>query len=457
MDKVCKQLQNENTESSLSYLQELVNLSLALMDHFTGYDELYEPLKQAIQPFCTNSNYKQTLLCEPWGAGSNALVLNRFSIGKVGLNNLGNTCYMNSVLQALFMTKTFRNEVLLYNKDMLPLFSKLQLLFALLQYSKKFSLSPNDILNLSRPPGFLPGHQHDSSEFLGYLLDTLHEQEKNLGGNGEEEAVEGAAALVAICPPTVVQQSFGGRTITVSRCADCGTKSERADHFRELQLAFPNHDENQSVQTLLDYYLQPEKLSGENQYRCDVCGRLTDGERVTRMVEAPSRLILTLKHFRYDPTSHQRTKLLQAVKLDREVRLGLHQYELYAAVVHCGSSVDSGHYYTFAKDGADWYKFNDCSVSRTTAENLCRLKPPETPYILFYSRVDVSEPEALPCTILPDRLQLALTKDHSEYEAEKRQLSQKILAPRRNQNDDPPPPGCGGGGFSATSSNMFVC
>ncbi|VEN42526.1 unnamed protein product [Callosobruchus maculatus] len=160
---------------------------------------------------------------------------------------------------------------------------------------------------------------------------------------------------------------------------------------------------------------------------------------------------------RYDPTSHQRTKLLQAVKLDREVRLGLHQYELYAAVVHCGSSVDSGHYYTFAKDGAEWFKFNDCSVGRTTAENLCRLKPPETPYILFYSRVDVSEPEALPCTILPDRLQVALTKDHSEYEAEKRQLSQKILTPRRNQNDDPPPPGCGGGGFSATSSNMFVC
>jgi ubiquitin carboxyl-terminal hydrolase 35/38 len=91
---------------------------------------------------------------------------------------LGNTCYMNSVLQALFMTKPFRNEILLYDKDMTPLLSKLQTLFALLQHSKRYSMSPNDILNLARPPGFLPGHQHDSSEFLGYLLDVLHEQEK---------------------------------------------------------------------------------------------------------------------------------------------------------------------------------------------------------------------------------------------------------------------------------------
>lgn len=108
-----------------------------------------------------------------------------------------------------------------------------------------------------------------------------------------------SSSTVQTVAPTVVQQSFGGRTLTVSRCGECRTQSERADHFRELQLAFPNHsDNNQSVQTLLDYYLQPEKLCGENQYRCDVCGGLTDGERITRIVEAPARLILTLKHFR---------------------------------------------------------------------------------------------------------------------------------------------------------------
>lgn len=204
-------------------------------------------------------------------------------------------------------------------------------------------MSPTDILTLARPPGFQPGHQHDSSEFLGYLLDVLHEQEKMIYTN------QGDAACTV--NETVVQNSFGGRTITISNCGKCGMKSERIDNFRELQLSFPNNNnENPSVQTLLEYYLQPEPLCGDNQYHCDECGCLTDGERVTVIAEPPPRLVLTLKHFRYDPVSQQRTKLLQRVKLDAFVQLGDEEYELYAAVVHCGSSVDSGHYYTIARD-----------------------------------------------------------------------------------------------------------
>ncbi|KAG5889725.1 hypothetical protein JTB14_010199 [Gonioctena quinquepunctata] len=451
---VCEKLDKERSDSSLRFLQELVNLFIALMEHFPGYPDLYKPLNDVLQPYCTSADYKQTLHCKSWADGTSSPVTNKFFVEKVGLNNLGNTCYMNSVLQALFMTKTFRNEVVLYNKEISQLFLKLQDLFVLLQFSKRSSLSPFDILNLSRPPGFLPGHQHDSSEFLGYLLDTLHEQENNVADGAACSEDEGASAVI----PTVVQQSFGGKTLTVSHCGECGTKSERVDNFRELQLSFPNHSENQTVQTLLDYYLQPEKLTGDNQYQCELCSRLTDSERVTRIVEAPPRLILTLKHFRYDPTSHQRTKLLQTVALDEHLMLDNCRYELYAAVVHCGSSVDSGHYYTFAKDTpSNWFKFNDCSVTRATPEDLCRLKPPETPYILFYSREDVSESENLPPAILPPRLQLLLSKDNSEFEQEKRQQSLKLYNVRQNRNDEPPPPGCGGGGFSSTAGNMFVC
>lgn len=211
------------------------------------------------------------------------------------------------------------------------------------------------------------------------------------------------------------------------------------------------------MQTLLDYYLQPEKLCGDNQYHCDVCGRLTDGERITMIVEAPPRLILTLKRFRFDPRSQQRTKLLQIVQLDKNIRLDKYQYELYAAVVHCGSSVDSGHYYTFAKDQSDWYKFNDSSVIKTSIEDLCKLKPPETPYVLFYSREDILEPENLPRSILSHQLQIILKKDQSDYETEKESQTLKLYNVKRNRNDDQPPPGCGGGGFSATNGNMFVC
>ncbi|KAF7271584.1 hypothetical protein GWI33_015569 [Rhynchophorus ferrugineus] len=406
-------------ESGKCYIGALINLLAALMDNFPGYPTL---CKGMVHNFCSFSTPQITY----W--------------------------------ETLYMTKTFRNQVLLQNDVVMPLFSKLQVLFALLQHSKKFCLSPNDILTLLRPPGFVLGHQHDSSEFLGYLLDTLHEQEKSKQiGNGNNKDMEETAAEPT---PTVVQQSFGGKTVTVSRCAECGTKSERIDGFRDLQLSFPQNANNPSVQSLMEFFLESEKLCGDNQYRCDACDKLTDGERLTKIVSIPNHLILTLKHFRYDPASQTRTKLLQRVNLESRICLEGAWFDLYAAVVHCGTSVDSGHYYTFARDTTGWYKFNDSIVSKTTEESLHLVKPPETPYILFYARDDIMEPETLPCSSLSTVLQMAINKDQTEKEQELRAGSRNNNnnnSYKQRKNDDPPPPGCGGGGFGTPSNNMFVC
>lgn len=183
-------LYKEKSESSLLYLRDIVKVCVLLMEHFSEYSNHYVQLKKELEQYLPAANYIQS--GQSWLDDNSSITTIYSSSGKVGLNNLGNTCYMNSVLQSLFMTKPFRNEILLYNKDMTSLLSKLQTLFALLQHSKRASISPHDISNLARPPGFLPGHQHDSSEFLGYLLDVLHEQEKTaVRGNDTKSGKEG--------------------------------------------------------------------------------------------------------------------------------------------------------------------------------------------------------------------------------------------------------------------------
>ncbi|CAG9816614.1 unnamed protein product [Phaedon cochleariae] len=154
--------------------------------------------------------------------------------------------------------------------------------------------------------------------------------------------------------------------LIVPRCLVCGTKSDRVDLFRELQLSFPNtnYSENQTVQSMLVYYFKPEKLAEDNQCYCEICSQLTVREHITKIMAPP------LKLFRYDPSSHQSIKMQHSICLDEQLIIDSWINQLYAVVIPCGSSVDSGHYFTISKDKNDWYQFNDGSVSRTSSEKL---------------------------------------------------------------------------------------
>lgn len=108
--------------------------------------------------------------------------------GRSGLINQGATCYMNSLLQVLFMTPEFRHRVFGWSYDeardgdaglCVPL--QLQRLFAHMLLSDRAALTTTDLTRSFRWTAADAFRQHDAQEMARVLLDALDRCSPELG------------------------------------------------------------------------------------------------------------------------------------------------------------------------------------------------------------------------------------------------------------------------------------
>ncbi|XP_045542224.1 ubiquitin carboxyl-terminal hydrolase 35 isoform X1 [Papilio machaon] len=200
-------------------------------------------------------------------------------------------------------------------------------------------------------------------------------------------------------PESFVDHIFGGVILSHMRCLVCNELSSTRDVFRDLTLAFPEakKDHIHTVQSLVDYYCSTELLTADNRYKCPACGCKRDVERRAVIEYTPRYLIIVLKNFKFDAKKLTQNKLMSPTIYNHSVTLPTvpaqtqNGYTMYAAIVHEGSSMSSGHYYTLAKTEDGWYLFNDDTVTKCNEDDIQFLRPCNTPYMLFYRRDDVVE------------------------------------------------------------------
>uniref|UniRef100_A0A8C5M367 USP domain-containing protein n=1 Tax=Leptobrachium leishanense TaxID=445787 RepID=A0A8C5M367_9ANUR len=257
-----------------------------------------------------------------------------------GLQNLGNTCYLNSTLQCLTYTPPLAN----YLQSKQHSHNCLQKPFCMLCLMQDHVLKVNSGRKTIDPIHilhFTHGYQEDAHEFLRYTVEAM-------------------------------------QTKTGPGCTRM--------HLSHLFL-FLLQEANTLVQAL-ELYTKPEILSGENAYMCSSCNMKVTTSKGLSIDRASN--ILTLCLSRFDIFTGGKVNKHVAYPEHLNLRPYMSQntgepvmYSLYAVLVHAGSSCNSGHYYCYIKasDG-QWFEMNDSTVRPATVSQVLQ----QQAYLLFYTR-----------------------------------------------------------------------
>ena len=352
--------------------------------------------------------------------------------GHVGLKNLGCICYMNSIMQQIYMVPTFRRAIMFSDDGKTPnpssnyrysceddnLLHQLQEMYTYLTFSEKMDYNPRGFCYSYKDFDGNPiniAAQQDSQEFLNNFCDKIENCLKNTKFKN------------------IVSDVFTGNTCSSVLCEKCKHISNKFEDFYNLTLEMKN------INTLNDSLHKLSVPEIIDEFNCSNCNQKVRISKITSLNKLPNVLILHLKRFYLDYETCHTTKINSRMEFPRKINLKefcveeitknfsisqdsstddiytkedeYYQYELKGINVHTGSA-DGGHYFSYIdvfRDGKgnimdtpqegknNWLIFNDSQVSEFDPEKIpseCfggntegySFENCQNAYLLFYER-----------------------------------------------------------------------
>ncbi|KAF2100491.1 hypothetical protein NA57DRAFT_54575 [Rhizodiscina lignyota] len=341
----------------------------------------------------------------------------RSSTGLVGIKNLGNTCYMNSLLTQLFMNVAFRKFILSVpvqeDSQTQPLVWNMQVLFTKMQngYGKYV-----DATKLTQSIRTFEGEaiditqQMDVEEFENLLIDQLEGQ------------------ILDPVSKQVFRDFYGGQMINQIKSKECEHVSERLEPYFAVQCDVKGKS---NLWESLQAFVEGDVMEGDNKYKCESCGgRFVSAVKRVCLKDVPDNLIFHLKRFDFDIGTMQRSKINDLFEFP--MRINVHPYtiehlnnpanatednfDLVGVLLHKGVA-EHGHYFSYIRsrpgvnnEPPKWIQFDDADVTEFNPSEIKEkcfggwMDPKEVPlidgqilqkgynaYMLFYQRANTIE------------------------------------------------------------------
>lgn len=291
-----------------------------------------------------------------------------------GLHNLGNSCFLNSVLQCLAYTPgmerfatslpNFVYENCQGKACFIHHFGKLCQAQRLLK-----NCAPHIFFgNLSKiSPEMECEMQQDAHEYFIALINKFDDECSIKKGKASSDS------------DTPMHSFFGGQFLETRKCKNCGNIKTFTSKFLDIIIRL----DADTIEKCFESIMGPHDI--ENSYTCDACEKTCHCTSKQMFEDPPNILVVTMMRF-----SQNGDKIEKKVDFGPYLDLSpfskentTSYYELYGIITHNGHQINRGHFTSYVKTADEhWYLCDDSKIQHQSISTVLETRP----YVMFYRR-----------------------------------------------------------------------